>query len=107
MPGCRNQLLDHVGQSRCPVGDDLARVAVNSQGAGEEPPRGGDVAAMSDVHVDHLALLVDRPVEVGPDPGDLDGGIVDVPAVPARCRAGRDASINNGVNRCTHRYSVT
>jgi len=28
----RNQLLDHVGQRRCPVGDDLARVAVDSQG---------------------------------------------------------------------------
>ena len=44
MPRARNQLLDHVRQGRRPVGDDLARVAVKSQGGGEERTRGGDVA---------------------------------------------------------------
>jgi hypothetical protein len=57
---------------------------VNSQGNGEEGTRGGDVATLRDVHVDHLALLVDRPVDVGPDPGDLDVGLVDEPAVPGQ-----------------------
>jgi hypothetical protein len=44
MPRGRNQVLDHVRQSRCPVGDHLGRVAVNSQGGGEERTRGGDDA---------------------------------------------------------------
>ena len=52
---------------------------------------------------DHLAMLVDRAVDVGPDASDLDVGLVDEPAIPARCRTGRAASINQGVNRCTHR----
>src|SRR5680860_399491 len=84
MPRGRNQVLDHVGQCRWPVGDDLARVTVNSQGSGEEPTRGGDVSALRHVHVDHLAMLVDRPVDVGPDPGDLDVGLVDEPPIPGQ-----------------------
>ena len=80
----RDQLLDHVGQRRCPVGDHLGRVTLNSQGSGEERTRGGDVASLRDVHVDHPAALVDRPVDVGPDPGDLDVGLVDEPAIPGQ-----------------------
>jgi len=67
---------------RCPVGDHLRRVAVRGQRSGEERARGGDVSALRQVHVDDLALLVDRPVDVGPDAGDLDVGLVDEPAVP-------------------------
>ena len=44
MPCGRKEILDHVCQSQCPVGDDLARVAVKSQGGGKERTRGGDVA---------------------------------------------------------------
>jgi len=76
--------LDGVGQSRCPVGDHLARVTVNSQGGGEERARGGGVSSLRDVHVDHLLMLVDRPVEVGPDPRDLDVGLVDKPPIPGQ-----------------------
>jgi len=57
---------------------------VNSQGGGEERARGGDVSSLRDVHVDHLTMLVDRPVHVGPDPTDLDVGLVDEPAVPGQ-----------------------
>ena len=88
MPGGRNQLLDHVRQRRRPIGNDLGRVTVNSQGCGEEPAGGGDVASLRDVHVDHLAMLVDRPVEVGLDPGDLDVGLVDEPAIAGQMPVG-------------------
>ena len=57
----RDQLVDHVRQSRSSVGDDLAWVTGNSQGGGEELARGGDVAALGHVHVDYLAVLVDCP----------------------------------------------
>src|SRR4051794_32905019 len=56
------------GQRRRPVGDDLSRVAVHSQGGGEERARSGDVPTLRHVHVDHLAMLVDRPVDIAPDP---------------------------------------
>ena len=39
----------------------LTWVTVDSQGCGEERPRGGDVPTLRDVHVDHLAVLVNRP----------------------------------------------
>jgi hypothetical protein len=41
----RNQLLDHVRQSRRPVGDDLSRGTVDGQRSGEERLRRGDIAA--------------------------------------------------------------
>src|SRR5680860_539626 len=34
--------------------------------------------------------------DVGPDLTDLDVGLVDEPAIPARCRTGRAASISKG-----------
>ena len=37
--GGGDQVFDDVRQRRCPVGDDLDRVAVGSQGGGEEPAR--------------------------------------------------------------------
>ena len=52
----RNQVLDHVRQRRNPVGGDLGRGTVNGQGGNEERPRGGDVATLRDIHVDHLAV---------------------------------------------------
>lgn len=55
----RNQVLDRVRQSR----------------------GRGDVRTLGHVHVDDLALLVDRPVHVAPDAGDLDIGLVDEPAI--------------------------
>ena len=56
---------------------------MNGQGSGEERARRGDVPTLRHVHVDHLAMLVDRPVDVPPDPGDLDVGLVDEPAIPS------------------------
>ena len=48
----------------------------------EEAPSGSAVASRRNVHVDDLAVLVDRPIHVAPDTGDLDVGLVDEPAVP-------------------------
>ena len=64
--------------------DHLGRVTVNSQGGGEECARRSDVSSLRDVHVDHLPMLVDRPVDEGPDPGDLDVGLVDKPPIPGQ-----------------------
>jgi len=37
-----------------------------------------------DQHVNHLCVLVDCAVRVGPDPVDFDVGLVDEPAVPGQ-----------------------
>ncbi len=60
----RYQFLDHVREGRCPVGDDLARVAVKTQGNREEPARTGDVATRGHVQVNHLCVLVDCPLHL-------------------------------------------
>src|SRR5262249_35863336 len=54
------------------VGDDLDRQRLDPQRAGEEPSCGSGVSAGRDQHVDYLAILIDRAVEVGPAASDLD-----------------------------------
>jgi hypothetical protein len=47
----------------------------------EERSGGGEVVSFRDVHVDDLAVLVDRPVHVPPNTCDFDVGLVNEPAV--------------------------
>ena len=54
---------------------------VPAQRAGEEPPGGRQVPPLRQQYVDDLAVLVDRPVEVGPLAGDLDVCFVGEPPV--------------------------
>jgi len=54
----------------------------------EEPTGCGRVATWRDEHIDDLAELVDRPVHVAPPTGDLDVGLIDVPAGPEGVAAG-------------------
>jgi len=54
----------------------------------EEPTGCGRVATWRDEHIDDLAELVDRPVHVAPPTGDLDVGLIDVPAGPDGVAAG-------------------
>jgi hypothetical protein len=58
---------------------------------GEEASGRLAVAGSQDEHVDDLAMLVDRPVDVTPDAADLDVGLIDEPPVTRRVpgRAGR------------------
>src|ERR1700722_3894908 len=64
--------LEDPGIGRGAVGGDLGRDRAGAQSAGEEPPGGGQVAPLGQQHVNDLAVLVDRPVEIGPPSGDLD-----------------------------------
>jgi hypothetical protein len=43
---------------------------------------GRGVPLLGQQHVDDLAVLVDRPIQVPPLAGDLDVGLIDEPAVP-------------------------
>ena len=68
-----------------------------------KPVGGVSVSSGGHEHVDDLAELVDRAVHIAPLPGDLQVGLIDLPAVAPRCRQGRAASASSGVNRWTQR----
>jgi len=84
------------------TGEGPSRIARMKKARG----RGG--ATLADQHVDDLAVLIHRPVEVGPAAGDFDVGLLHGPPItdhraPIACRAGRAASMKSDVNVCTHR----
>ena len=83
-----DQFLDHRDQRRGFVGDDLCGPRMGPERRFEEAPSCWSVASRRDEDVDDLAVLVERPVHVAPDAGDLDVGLVDEPSVPHHMAAG-------------------
>src|SRR4051794_6223612 len=73
-----------VGVAGMAVGGDLLGLDLGDRsGRAEEFLGGSHVAGLAQVDVDQIA--VDRPVEIAPLSGDLDVGLIDVPApLPAR-----------------------
>ena len=107
MPRRARRVADHLLVGRSTVGRDLDRHPAVSQCASEEDPCCGRVAAHGNEDIDHLAVLVDRAVQVAPATGDLDVRLVHEPPVTSSMPAGLAASMNSVVNVCTHRYTVT
>ena len=69
MPGRWQQLLQHDWVGGCLVGDDLHRGDLRrAERPLEEPAGSGRIAPWGDEHVDDLAELVDRAVDVAPRP---------------------------------------
>lgn len=101
--GRGNQFAGHSRVDRCAVCRDLDRDRPCAQRPGEEAPGGGQVAPQRQKDIDDWAMLIDCPVEISPLTGDLYLGLVDEPPVPGAWRQGLAASMNSGVNRCTHR----
>jgi hypothetical protein len=66
-----------------------------------------EVAAYRDEDVDHLAVLVDGPVHIAPDAGNIQVGLVDKPASAGGVAARACCSTASWVKCCTHRYRVT
>ena len=84
VPRTRNVLIDNARVDRCSIGGDVDWSGAECHRAGEEGSRRGAIAAFGDEDVDHLAVLVDRAVEVGPAAGDLDVCFIDEPAISCR-----------------------
>jgi hypothetical protein len=66
---------------------------VTSTGAGRhlsarKRSRGSAIAADPDQNIDNLTVLIDRAVQVGPAPGDLDVSLIDEPAITTRVPGG-------------------
>jgi hypothetical protein len=87
-------LVKYADVGRCPVRVYLGRICTVFESMGEEPAGGDQIPFRRGQHVDDLAELVERTVQIDSLPGDLDIGFIDEPAI---------ASISSGVNRCTHR----
>jgi hypothetical protein len=108
MPRCREQLLQHDRVGGCSVRDHLdGQHLGRADGPLKEPTGCLGVAPWGDQHVDDLPELVDRTVDIAPLPGNLSYVSSTDQRSPTACRQGRAASASSGVNRSTHRYTVT
>jgi hypothetical protein len=81
-------LLDHSRVGRWLVGDHLSRAHAVLEGAEEEPAAGCQLPLLRHQHVDDLAILIDRPVQIHPPPGDLHVRLVHEPAITGGVPAG-------------------
>ena len=86
--GGGHQLVEHPRVGGGPVGGHLRRRDGPGERPGEEPPGRFLVPFRRQQHVDDLAELVDRPIEVTPPTRDLHIGLVDEPPVPGGVPAG-------------------
>jgi hypothetical protein len=70
------------------VSGDLGRDRGRAQRPGEEPPGRGQVTPLGQQHVNDLAVLVDRPLQVGPQASHLDVSLIGKPPVTRDVTAG-------------------
>jgi hypothetical protein len=82
-----HQLDDDVGQRRGAIGDDLDRFTLRNERSREESTGRSDVATPRQQHVDDLAVLINRPIDVAPHAGDLHIGLIHEPPQPDRMPA--------------------
>ena len=82
VPRLGHDLVEHPRVRRGPVGGHLGRPSRRVQGPGEEPAGRRQIPLRRGQDIDDLPILVDRPVQVHPAPGELQVGLVDEPAVP-------------------------
>jgi hypothetical protein len=73
------------------VGRDLDRDRARAQRPDEETPHSRQITPRRQQNIYDLAMLIDRPVDIGPLAGDLQVGLIDEPPVtqsmPARPRS--------------------
>ena len=89
------QLVEHAGVGRWAIGGHLAGPRRVSQGLGEEPAGGRQVALGCGQDVDDLPVLLDRPIQLDAPSGDFHIGFVEEPPVAGGVPA-RAASRNSG-----------
>ena len=88
VPGRWEQLLQHQRIGPRPIGHDLRRRDLDGADSSlEEAARRPRVATRGHVHVDDLAELIDRSVDVLPPASDLHIRLVDLPAISYRVPA--------------------
>ena len=81
MQNIRKQFIDHAQQRWSEIGRDFFRTFVAGQDRREERSCCGQIASFRNVHVDDLAVLVDRPIHLPPNTSDFHVGLINEPAV--------------------------
>jgi hypothetical protein len=76
-----DQLVEHPRADGRPAGRDPGRDRARAQRPAKETPGSGQVTPGRQQDVDDLAMLVDRPVQISPLPGDFHVGLVGEPPV--------------------------
>ena len=96
-----NQLIDDSKQWCIQIFGDLTRSPMGDQCAFEKPCGRRDVSPIRHVHVDDLAVLINRAVDLAPHTSDLDIGLVNEPPIahtvttwPRRVNKGRRETLN-------------
>jgi hypothetical protein len=77
----RYQLLDHSRIRGSLIGGHFARAWAVFEGTGEEVAGGRQIPLLRSHHIDDLAVLVDRTIQIHPVPGDLHICLVHEPAI--------------------------
>jgi hypothetical protein len=103
VPGRLEQVVQHRQVGQGSVGDDLNRSDLGRSDGPFEKARAAAASRCGHEHIDDLAELVDRPIDVAPVAGDLGVGLIDLPVVADRMPAGPGGLASSGVNRCTQR----
>ena len=103
MQGGRQQLIEQPQVGWRPVGGHLHRLRSPLQCLSEEATRGCQIPLLRDQHIDGLAELVDRPVQVDPPADDFDVRLIHEPPVPRSVPARPRGVDEQRVNRCTQR----
>jgi hypothetical protein len=85
VPGARHQLIEYARVDRCLVGHHFRRGHLRGvQRPGKKALGSGGVPPFREVDINDLAKLIDSPVHITPDPGDLHIRFVHPPAVADR-----------------------
>jgi hypothetical protein len=82
------QLIENPRVGRRPISAHLGWAWAVVQGTGKESASGRQIPLLGDQDIDDLAILVDRPIQIDPAPGDLDIRLIDEPPITRRVPAG-------------------
>jgi hypothetical protein len=77
----RQQLLEHTRIGRRAIGAHLCGAGAVVEGTGKEPASGRQISSVGYQDIDGLAILVDRPIQIPPPPGDFHIRLIHIPAI--------------------------
>jgi hypothetical protein len=84
----RQQLIEYPWVGGRPISGHLGWAWAVLKSADEESASGRQISILRGHDVDDLAVLVDRPVQKNPAPGDFDGSFIDEPPITRRVPTG-------------------
>ena len=84
----RQQLIKDTRVGRRPISAHLDRARAVVEGTDKEAASGRQIPFFGDQDIDDLAILVDRPIQIDPTPGDFDISLINTPPITRRVPTG-------------------